>query len=221
MERLHSLLRPIVVKVAMKLNFRFSLRGPDRVSDALATVLSSKGAWEFKTLFELVHANLRAKDFARGGDEMLRLRAHEKLQNFLSAGIVTKNGKEYKGVPKALAAFVKTSAEFNARFASGTHTYPAHKVSGAGAVATVMAEAAKTKPAAKKVKPAKKSKSASGQGVRQTARKTCGRVLQRNDRIAQMQKQIAESLCRCVTLDGPPYVFLQSKKEGSVGSGRS
>lgn len=158
MERLHSLLRPIVVKVAMKLNFRFSLRGPDRVSDALATVLSSKGAWEFKTLFELVHANLRAKDFARGGDEMLRLRAHEKLQNFLSAGIVTKNGKEYKGVPKALAAFVKTSAEFNARFASGTHTYPAHKVSGAGAVATVMAEAAKTKPAAKKVKPATKVK---------------------------------------------------------------
>ena len=158
MERLHSLLRPIVVKVAMKLNFRFSLRGPDRVSDALATVLSSKGAWEFKTLFDLVHANLRAKDFARGGDEMLRLRTHEKLQNFLSAGIVTKNGKEYKGVPKALAAFVKTSAEFNARFASGTHTYPAHKVSGAGAVATVMAEAAKTKPAAKKVKTATKVK---------------------------------------------------------------
>ena len=111
----------------MKLNFRFSLRGPDRVSDALATVLSNKGAWEFKALFDLVHANLLSKDYARGGDEMLRLRAHEKLQNFLSAGIVTKNGKEYKGVPKALAAFVKTSAEFNARFASGTHTYPAHK----------------------------------------------------------------------------------------------
>ena len=158
MERLRSLLRPIVVKVAMKLNFRFSLRGPDRVSDALATVLSSKGAWEFKTLFDLVHANLRAKDFARGGDEMLRLRAHEKLQNFLSAGIVTKNGKEYKGVPKALAAFVKTSAEFNARFASGTHTYPAHKVSSAAAVATEVAEAAKTKPAAKKVKSATKAK---------------------------------------------------------------
>lgn len=108
----------------MKLNFSFSVRGPDRVSEELATVLSKKGSWEFKSLFEMVHANLRSKDLARGGEEMLRLRTHEKLQNFVFSGIVKKNGKEYTGVPKALAAFFKTSAEFNERFASGTHCRP-------------------------------------------------------------------------------------------------
>jgi hypothetical protein len=105
----------------MKLNFSFSRRGPDRVSEELATALSRKGSWEFKSLFDTVHANLRSKDLARGGEEMLRLRAHEKLQNFLHSGIVTKKGKEYSGVPKALAAFFKTAAEFNAKFESGTH----------------------------------------------------------------------------------------------------
>jgi hypothetical protein len=119
-------------------------------------VLSKKGAWEFKSLFDLVHADLLSKDYARGGDEMLRLRAHEKLQNFLSAGIVTKNGKEYKGVPKALAAFVKTSAEFNARFAAGTHSYPAHKTSFARTTASVVVEVAKTETPARKTKAARK-----------------------------------------------------------------
>ncbi len=108
----------------MKLNFNFSVRGPDRVSEEIATVLSKKGSWEFKSLFEIVHANLRSKDLARGGEEMLRLRTHEKLQNFVFSGIVKKNGKEYTGVPKALAAFFKTAAEFNARFASGNHCRP-------------------------------------------------------------------------------------------------
>lgn len=117
----------------MKLNFSFSLRGPDRVSEELATVLSKKGSWEFKALFDIIHASLRSKDQARGGEEMLRLRSYEKLQNFLSAGIVTKKGKEYSGAPKALAAFFKTSAEFNARFASGTHTFTPSRVKDSGA----------------------------------------------------------------------------------------
>ena len=55
---------------------------------------------------------------------MLRLRAYEKLQNFVQAGIVKKDKKEYTGVKKALAAFFKTAAEFNARFASGDHCRP-------------------------------------------------------------------------------------------------
>jgi hypothetical protein len=120
----------------MKLNFSFSVRGPDRVAEELATVLSKKGAWEFKSLFDMVHANLRAKDLVRGGEEMLRLRTYEKLQNFLQAGIVKKTGKEYTGVPQSLAAFFKTSAEFNARFASGTHCRPA-LVNGNAKVPTV------------------------------------------------------------------------------------
>ena len=134
----------------MKLNFKFSLRGPDRVSEELATVLSKKGAWEFKELFEMVHTNLRSKDMARGGDEMLRLRAHEKLQNFLFAGIVTKKGKAYSGVPKALEAFFKTAAEFNERFATGTHCHPPSKGKApAAAPAVTPAPVAKTKKVAK------------------------------------------------------------------------
>lgn len=122
--RFRSLISKNVVEERMKLNFSFSVRGPDRVSEELATVLSKKGSWEFKSLFDIVHANLRSKDLARGGEEMLRLRTHEKLQNFLFSGIVKKNGKEYSGVPKALAAFFKTAAEFNERFASGNHCRP-------------------------------------------------------------------------------------------------
>jgi len=99
----------------MNKNLSFSLRGPDRISEELATVLSKKGSWEFKSLFDIVHANLRSKDFARGGEEMMRLRAHEKLQHFLHTGIVTKKGKEYTGVPKALVNFFKTTAELKAR----------------------------------------------------------------------------------------------------------
>lgn len=108
----------------MKLNFSFSLRGPDRVAEELATVLSKAGALEFKSLFDIVHTNLRSRDLARGGEEMLRLRAYEKLQNLVQAGIVKKAGKEYRGVPKALVAFFQTAAEFNARFASGKHCRP-------------------------------------------------------------------------------------------------
>jgi hypothetical protein len=122
------------------------------VSDALAEELSNKGAWEFKTLFDLVHANLRSKDYGRGGDEMLRLRAHEKLQNFLFAGIVTKSGKEYKGVPKVLAAWVKTSEEFNARFASGTHNYPPRKSNVTETLASPVVKIAESKAPTKAVK---------------------------------------------------------------------
>jgi len=153
----------------MKLNFSFSVRGPDRVAEELATVLSKKGAWEFRSLFDMVHANLRAKDLVRGGEEMLRLRTYEKLQNFLQAGIVKKAGKEYAGVPQLLTAFFKTSAEFNARLASGTHCRPAiaavsakvvpvaapKKVEKVAKVAKAPVAAAKTqaKPAPKSKKP--------------------------------------------------------------------
>ena len=35
-----------------------------------------------------------------GGEEMLRLRAYEKLQNLVTRGMIEKNGKEYKGLEK-------------------------------------------------------------------------------------------------------------------------
>lgn len=87
-------------------------------------MLSKKASFEFKALFAVVHANLRARNAASGGEEMLRLRAYEKLQNLVQAGIVKKTGKEYTGVADGLASFLATAAELNAKFAAGTHSRP-------------------------------------------------------------------------------------------------
>ena len=108
----------------MKTNYSFSRRGPDQVADELATVLSAKCAYEFLPLFLLVHANLKARNAARGGEEMLRLRTYEKLQGLVQAGIVKKIGREYKGVAPALRNFQIAAAEANAKFAAGAHRRP-------------------------------------------------------------------------------------------------
>jgi hypothetical protein len=79
-----------------------SRRGPDVVTEELVAVLSTKCWYEFKPLFELVYTNLRARKSASGGEEMLRLRAYEKLQSLVSRGMVqksiTKAGKKYRGL---------------------------------------------------------------------------------------------------------------------------
>ncbi len=59
----------------------FSRRVPDLVTEELVAVLSRRASYEFKELFDIVHENLRARNAASGGEEMLRLRAYEKLQN--------------------------------------------------------------------------------------------------------------------------------------------
>src|SRR5687767_13736161 len=81
----------------------FSRRLPDLVTEELAAVLTSKTTYEFKELFDVVHANLKARNAASGGEEMLRLRAYEKLQNLVARGMVKKEAKKYKGIPKQLA----------------------------------------------------------------------------------------------------------------------
>ena len=86
----------------------FSRRLPDLVTEELAAVLSKKTAYEFKDLFDVVHENLKARNAASGGEEMLRLRSYEKLQNLVGRGMVKitvgKDGKKsYKGLPKELA----------------------------------------------------------------------------------------------------------------------
>jgi hypothetical protein len=81
----------------------FSRRVPDLVTEELVAVLSRRSSFEFKQLFDIVHENLRARNAASGGEEMLRLRAYEKLQNLVARGAVKKNGKKYKGLPSALA----------------------------------------------------------------------------------------------------------------------
>jgi len=108
----------------MKTAYGFSRRGPDRVAEALASILSSQTSFEFKALFTIVHAHLKASNSASGGEEMLRLQVYEKLQNLVQAGIVKKVGKEYRGVAAALATFIETAEGLNAKFAAGQHSRP-------------------------------------------------------------------------------------------------
>ncbi len=65
-------------------------------------MLSSKASFEFKPLFDIILLNLRERNAASGGEEMLRLRSYEKLQGLVNQGAVTRtvNGitKKYKGV---------------------------------------------------------------------------------------------------------------------------
>lgn len=90
----------------------FSRRLPDLVTEELvAALLKRNTAFEFKQLFDVVHKRLRARNAASGGEEMLRLRAYEKLQNLVSRGMVKKSGKKYKGLSsldKALASTTDT-----------------------------------------------------------------------------------------------------------------
>ena len=86
----------------------FSRRLPDLVTEELAAVLSSKSSYEFKELFDIVHENLKNRNAASGGEEMLRLRAYEKLQNLVARGMVKKDQKKYKGIPKQLATLETT-----------------------------------------------------------------------------------------------------------------
>lgn len=84
----------------------FSRRLPDLVTEELVNALTSKTTFEFKELFDVVHENLRARNAASGGEEMLRLRAYEKLQNLVNRGAVKKTLKKYKGVPAELAKVI-------------------------------------------------------------------------------------------------------------------
>src|ERR1700726_2279419 len=81
----------------------FSRRMPDNVTEELVAVLSSRASFEFKPLFDIILLNLRERNAASGGEEMLRLRVYEKLQGLVNQGAVTRtvNGvtKKYKGVP--------------------------------------------------------------------------------------------------------------------------
>src|SRR6266516_4777111 len=80
----------------------FTRRMPDNVTEELVAVLSSRASFEFKPLFEIILLNLRERNAASGGEEMLRLRAYEKLQGLVSQGAVNRTitgaTKKYKGV---------------------------------------------------------------------------------------------------------------------------
>src|SRR5467141_629877 len=84
----------------------FSRRAPDNVTEELVAVLSSKASFEFKPLFDVILLNLRERNLASGGEEMLRLRVYEKLQGLVGRGAVNRTvtgiTKKYKGVAPRL-----------------------------------------------------------------------------------------------------------------------
>lgn len=80
---------------------RFSRRVPDHVTDEIVNVLGDDDSFfGFNDLFEAVYARLKERNAVSGGEEMLRLRAYEKLQNLVTRGMIEKKGKEYKGLAK-------------------------------------------------------------------------------------------------------------------------
>src|SRR5213082_1597243 len=91
---------------------RFTRRAPDNISEELVAIFSSKATYEFKPLFDIILTNLRERNAASGGEEMLRLRCYEKLQSLVNQGAVTRTvkgiTKKYKGVASRM---VTLSAE--------------------------------------------------------------------------------------------------------------
>lgn len=91
-----------------KASASFTRRGPDNITEELVAVLSTKASFEFKALFDVIFINLRERNAASGGEEMLRLRTYEKLQGLVSQGAVTRTvkgiTKNYKGVAARLVA---------------------------------------------------------------------------------------------------------------------
>jgi hypothetical protein len=84
----------------------FTRRAPDNITEELVAVLSSKASFEFKPLFDIILLNLRERNLAGGGEEMLRLRVYEKLQNLVGQGAVNRTvtgiTKKYKGIAQRL-----------------------------------------------------------------------------------------------------------------------
>ena len=102
-----------MVYVSNVLNFSsFSRRGPDNITEVLVAALSGSKSYEFRALFSVIHAALWARNAASGGDEMLRLRTYDKLQNLVREGQVKKTGKKYKGVTNALLLLSERLKEF-------------------------------------------------------------------------------------------------------------
>ena len=94
---------------------RFSRRLPDHVTDELVNVLGSDPKlFGFNELFEDVYERLKERNAVSGGEEMLRLRAYEKLQNLVTRGLAEKDGKEYRGLERIQEAHSDNLAQQDA-----------------------------------------------------------------------------------------------------------
>ena len=144
---------------------RFSRRIPDHVTDELVNVLSTPRIFEFNSLFGLVYENLKKRNAVSGGEEMLRLRAYEKLQNLVGRNLVEKVAKTYRGLEgiKSAASVNQPKPMMSPIMAAAQAAVKAEEEAEAAA-AKVAARAALRaarpvgKPGAKPAKPLLKSK---------------------------------------------------------------
>jgi hypothetical protein len=84
--------------MALPKRVSFTRRVVDHLTDEVVNVLSAGDSYEFKALFTKVYEGLKLKNAVSGGEEMLRLRCYEKLQNLATRGLVKKTGKNYLGL---------------------------------------------------------------------------------------------------------------------------
>jgi hypothetical protein len=101
--------------VSMKQRLNLRRGGPDILTEELVNVVGAGGEFEFKALFTVVYGNLRARNAAHGGEEMLRLRLYDKLQWLVQMGGVNKAGKSYCGNPAKLRPILDQVAEKHCR----------------------------------------------------------------------------------------------------------
>jgi hypothetical protein len=143
---------------------RFSRRIPDHVTDELVNVLSIPKIYEFNELFGLVYENLKKRNAVSGGEEMLRLRAYEKLQNLVGRNLVEKHMKTYRGLagiksaasvnqPKPMMSPIMAAAQAAVKAeeeAAAAAERAAAKAAASAAAKATRAAAAAAKPVAKK-----------------------------------------------------------------------
>jgi hypothetical protein len=170
---------------------RFSRRIPDHVTDELVNVLSIPKIYEFNELFGLVYENLKKRNAVSGGEEMLRLRAYEKLQNLVGRNLVEKHMKTYRGLagiksaasvnqPKpmmspimaAAQAAVKAEEEAAAAAERAAAKAAASAAAKAARAAAAAAKPVAKKPAATKTKPLAKAASAKAASAKAPAKPT-------------------------------------------------
>ena len=101
--------------VPMKKQFTLRRGGTDVLTEELVGAFAGAACFEFKAVFVVIYANLRARNAAYGGEEMLRLRLYDKLQGLVQVGGVHKNGKVYRGNPAKLGPMTEQIAATHCR----------------------------------------------------------------------------------------------------------
>lgn len=105
----------MVRSTAMKRAFRLARLGPDFLLDELTDALRLNAWQEFNGLFLVVYGKLRERKAATAGQEMLRLRMYEKLQQMVQLGVVEKTGKQYRGITTKLNSWAEHLAAEHCR----------------------------------------------------------------------------------------------------------